>query len=101
MAMQFDVLASQPLAATGSFLDQNSNTIGRFRIKAISIICGASAGSVAIADGSGGPTLITVNTPTAANQGAVYMLLPGQGILARNGFYGTLANVASVTLIYG
>lgn len=101
MAMQYDVKVSQPLTSTGAFQDQNSSALGRFRIKGLHIICGASAGSVVLANGSGGTTLATINTPTAANQGAVYLLVPGEGILAETAVYGTLTNVSSVTLFYG
>jgi hypothetical protein len=100
MAMQTDVKASKPLTSTGSFLDQAGNAIPRTRIKSIYAIPGASAGSVVITDGSGGPTLVTVNTPTATNAGAVYILVPSEGLLAQTGLYGTVTNAASVTVFY-
>jgi hypothetical protein len=102
MAMQTDVKATAPLTSTGSFKDQSANSIGfRARIKGIYAVCGASAGSVVITDGSGGSTLLTLNTPTAANAGSIYMLVPDQGILAENGLYGTVTNTASITIFYG
>lgn len=101
MAMQTDVKATIPLTATGAFLDQSSNALGRTRIKGIYVVCGASAGSVGITDGDGGATLFTLNTPTVANEGAIYMRLPGEGILASNAIYGTVTNTASVTVFYG
>lgn len=102
MAMQTDVKSTQPLTSTGVFKTQANDNCGfRTRIKAIYAVCGASAGSVVIADGSGGNTLLTLNTPTVANAGSVYMLIPDQGILAENGLYGTVTNTASVTLFYG
>lgn len=100
MAMQTDVKASQPLLLTGSFLDQAGNPITRSRLKSIYIVPGASTGSVVITDGNGGPTLATYNTPTAVNAGALYMLMPSEGILAQNGFYGTVTNAASATIFY-
>jgi len=101
MAMQTDVKATIPITATGVFQDQSSNTVGRTRIRGVYAVCGASAGSVVIADGNGGSTLLTVNTPTVANAGSIYMLLPGEGILAQNGLYGTVTNTASITIFYG
>ena len=53
MAMQTDVKATIPLTATGSFLDQGTNALTRARIKGIYAVCGASAGSVVIANGNG------------------------------------------------
>lgn len=102
MAMQTDVKSTQPLTSTGVFKTQsNADCAFRTRIKGIYATCGASAGSVVITDGSGGDTLLTLNTPTAANAGSIYMLVPDQGILAQNGLYGTVTNAASVTIFYG
>jgi hypothetical protein len=99
--MQTDVKATIPLVATGVFKDQNSNNIGRVRVKGVYCVNGASAGSVVITNGNGGTTLATINTPAAANTGSTYLLLPDQGILAENGLYGTVTNTASVTIFYG
>ena len=99
--MQTDVKSTQPLTATGNFLKQDGNTIARTRIKGIYAVCGASAGSVVITAGNGGETLLTLNTPTVANAGSVYLLIPGEGILSENGLYGTVTNTASITVFYG
>lgn len=102
MAMQTDVKSTKPLTATGAFKTQtDADVTFRTRIKAIYAVCGTNAGSVVIADGSGGDTLLTVNTPTVANAGTVYIILPDQGILATNGLHGTVTNTASITLFYG
>ncbi len=102
MAMQTDVKSTKPLAATGVFKTQsNADCTFRTRIKAIYAVCGASAGSVVITDGNGGNTLLTMETPTVANAGSVYFLVPDQGILAENGLYGTVTNTASITIFYG
>ena len=101
MAMQTDVKSTQPLTSTGAFKDQAGNNLGRARIKGIYAVCGASAGSVVITDGQSGNTLLTLNTPTAANAGSMYFLVPDQGILAENGLYGTVTNTASIVLFYG
>ena len=102
MAMQTDVKSTKPLAATGVFKTQsNADCTFRTRIKAIYAICGVAAGSVVITDGSGGNVLFTMNTPTVADAGSVYMLVPDQGILAENGLYATVTNTASTVLFYG
>lgn len=102
MAMQTDVKSTKPLTSTGAFKTQtDADVTFRTRIKGMYIVAGASAGSVVITDGSGGDTLLTVNTPTAANAGSFYMLVPDQGILAENGLYGTVTNTASITVFYG
>ena len=101
MAMQYDILATVPLTTTGAFTDQVPNNLSRCRIKGAYIVCGTNAGSVVITDGSGGPTLVTFNSPTVANAGAITVYLPGEGILAQTGPYGTVANTASIVLFYG
>ena len=101
MAMQSDVKATKALAATGPFVSQTDTNIGRARIKSIYAVCGASAGSVVITNGQGGDTLLTLDTPTAAKAGYVTILVPGEGILAENGLYGTVTNTASITIFYG
>ena len=99
--MQYDVLATQPLTSTGNFLDQNSNAIGRARIKTIYAVNGGSAGSVVIRNGSTGKILMTVNTAASNTAGYTIIPLPGEGILADNALHGTVTNTTSITLIYG
>ena len=102
MAMQTDVKATKSLTSTGVFKTQaDANCSFRTRIKGIYYTNGATAGTVTISDGQGGATLISLDTPAAANADGVYFLIPDQGILAENGLYGTLTNVASVVLFYG
>tara|TARA_R110000868_G_scaffold247205_3_gene503694 strand:- start:1016 stop:1324 length:309 start_codon:yes stop_codon:yes gene_type:complete len=102
MAMQTDVKATEPLTSTATFkIAAGTIAVGRCRIKGIFAVCGASAGTVSITDGSGGAVLLLINTPTVANAGSVYMLLPGEGILAASGPYGTVTNTASIVLFYG
>lgn len=103
MTMQTDVLVSQPLGADNTFKDQAGNAIGRCRIKAIYGTSGAAAGTVVIYDGSStaGRCMMTISTPTAATQGTFWLLMPGEGVLARNGLYADLTNVDSVMVIYG
>lgn len=100
--MQTDVKATAALTATGSFTTTGaSNITFRTRIKAIYAVCGVSAGSVTITDGSGGETLFVMNTPAVANCGYIYIILPGEGILAERGLYGTVSNTASTIIFYG
>ena len=102
MAMQTDVKTTKPLAATGAFKTQtDADVTFRTRIKGIYATCGTNAGSVVITDGNGGSVLFTMNTPTVANAGSVYIPVPDQGILAENGLYGTVTNTASITIFYG
>jgi hypothetical protein len=102
MAMQTDVKVTKPLTATGVLKTQSdADCAFRTRVKGIYIQNGASAGSVVIADGQGGNVLFTINTPTAANAGDLYIPVPDQGILAENGLYGTVTNTASITIFYG
>lgn len=102
MAMQTDVKSTKPLTATGPFKTQSdADCTFRTRLKGLYCTNGASSGSVVISDGQSGATLLTVNTPAAANADGVYFLIPDQGILAENGLYGTVTNTASIVLFYG
>jgi len=101
MAMQTDVLASQPLTSSGQALDQNSLTIGRARVKAIYIIPTAAAGQVVFKDGgSSGPVKITVNT-LASSSAPDYLLMPGEGLLFQTNIYIAPSAVVSTMVIYG
>lgn len=103
MTMQTDVLVSQPLGSSNTFKAQNGDVIGRCRVKAIYGTSGAAAGTVTMYDGStaGSVALMTVSTPTAANQGTFWILMPGEGVLAKTGVYAALSNVDSVMIVYG
>jgi hypothetical protein len=100
--MQSDVKVTKPLAATGPFKTQtDANVTFRARVKGIYVACGTDAGSVAVSDGETGPALFTLNTPTVADAGVIYIPVPDQGVLAENGLYGTVTNAASITIFYG
>lgn len=99
--MQTDVKATKPLTSTGAFKDQGDNTVMRSRIKAVYAVCSTAVGSVVISDGNGGTTLFQLDTPTAANAGSVYLIFPGEGILASTSLYGTVTNTTSTTIFYG
>jgi hypothetical protein len=101
MSMQTDVLASVPLTASGAFTDQATNAIQRTRVKSIYIVPSGTAGSLVIKDGgASGTTLLTINTVASATQ-PTYLLLPGEGVLARTSVYGVVTNLGSATIFYG
>ena len=103
MTMQTDVLMTQPLGSSNTFKVQGGAVLGPCRIKAIYGTSAALAGTVALFDGSSnsGKELGTISTPTAANQGTFYILMPGEGVRVTTGVYATITNVDSVMLIYG
>lgn len=103
MAMQTDVLMTQPLGSSNTFKIQTGQALGPCRIKAIYGTSAAAAGTVVLYDGTStaGRAIGTISTPTAANQGTYYLLLPGEGIKVSTGVYATITNVDSVMLIYG
>ena len=100
--MQTDVLLTQPLGSSNTFKMQNGNVLKTCRIKAIYGTSAAAAGTVVLYDGSStaGTPIGTISTPTAANQGTYYLLLPGEGIKVNNGVYAAITNVDSVMLVY-
>jgi len=92
MGMQTDVKALS-LAASGAITD------ARTRVRGMVVEPGASAGSVVLKDGgSGGTTVLTINTTAA---GAPFnVVVPGEGVLFLTSAYATLSN-AKVTVFYG
>ena len=101
MAMQTDVLASVPITGTGQFTNQTPTNLGRTRIKAVYIVPTGTGGSVIFKDGgSGGTTVMTLNTVASATQ-PTYLLFPGDGVLFSTNVHGTVENVGSVTIFYG
>ena len=103
MTMQTDVLLTQPLGTSNTFKTQSGAVLGPCRIKAIYGTSGAAAGTVVLYDGSNtsGKPLGTISTPTAADQGTFWLLMPGEGVRASTGVYAALTNVDSVMVIYG
>jgi hypothetical protein len=90
--MQTDVKAIS-LAASGSVFGS------RTRVKGLVIEPGSTAGSVALLDGgSGGTTVMTINTPASGQVSNV--LIPGEGVLFLTDVYASLSN-AKVTVFYG
>lgn len=99
--MQTDVLASVPLTSSGQFTAQNTNSIGRCRIKSIYVVPTGTAGSLVIKDGgSNGSVIATINTVASATQ-PTYLLMPGEGLLVQTSPYGAVTSLGSATIFYG
>jgi hypothetical protein len=98
MGFQYDVKA-KTMTATGA------TAIGtpRARIKSIYYVPGGSAGSISFKDGGSGATeLINLATPASTSgTGAMYVLIPNDGVRFEADPYLTLTNVTSVTFFYG
>jgi hypothetical protein len=93
MAMQTDV-KSATRTADGTLVS------ARVRIKAVTITCTTSAGSVVLRDGgSGGTTKVELNTPAVAE--IFNILIPAEGVLFETDVYVDVTNVGSVTVFYG
>ena len=103
MGMQTDVLMTQPLGASNTFKIQGGAVLGPCRIKAIYGTSALAAGTVVLYDGvdATGKPIGTISTPTAANAGTYYLLMPGEGVVVRTGVYATITNVDSAMIIYG
>lgn len=91
MGMQTDIKATS-LAASGTAFNQ------RTRVRGALIEPGSSAGSVVFKDGgSGGTTVMTVNT--SANGETFSVVIPADGIVFQTDVYVALTN-AKVTVFY-
>ncbi len=91
MSMQTDVKAKS-LAASGAISDT------RVRVRGMVIEPDSAPGSVVLKNGgSGGTTILTINTPAS---GQVFnVLIPAEGVLFETSAYATLSN-AKVTVFY-
>lgn len=71
----------------------------RARLKGVSYVTNGTAGSVTIKDGgSGGTTVLTLNTPASTD---LYdLIIPDNGILCSSNVYVAVSNVTSVTVLY-
>ena len=103
--MQTDVSITQPLGPTAgnTFKTQQATVLGPCRIKAIYGTSATAAGTVVLYDGisTAGAPICTISTPTAANGGTYYLLMPGEGVRVNTGVYAVITNVDSAMLIYG
>lgn len=90
MSVKTNVRAKR-LTATGA------TALGRSRLAAINVVTGAGAGRVTVTNGSGGATLLDLDTAASTTQ---YILLPEGGILSDSDPYvSALTNVTSITLM--
>lgn len=93
MAMQTDV-KSATATVDGTLV------AARTRVKAITITCTTSAGSVVLKDGgASGTAKVTINTPAVAE--IFNILIPAEGVLFETDVYVDVTNVSSVTAFYG
>lgn len=73
---------------------------GRARVKSVSFLASASAGSIVIRDGGAtGAVLLNIATPAVADYNEV--TIPADGILCQSGIYVDLTNVTSATIFHG
>ncbi len=92
MAMQTDVKANS-LALSGSVFDD------RTRVRGALVEPGNAPGSVVFKDGgSGGTTIMTINTVAQGEPFSV--VIPADGVLFQTNVYVALSN-AKVTVFYG
>ena len=90
--MAYDIQAA---TVTGNGVAVNK----RARVKGLSYVTNGTAGSVTIKDGgSGGATVLTLNTPGVTD---IYdLMIPDNGILCSTNVHVTVSNVTSVTVLY-
>ena len=90
--MAYDIQAA---TVTGNGVAVNK----RARVKGLSYVTNGTAGSVVIKDGgSGGTTVLTLNTPGVTD---IYdLMIPDNGILCSTNVHITVSNVTSVTVLY-
>ena len=71
----------------------------RARVKGGSYVTGGTAGSGVLKDGgSGGTTVLTLNTPATTD--TYDLMIPDNGILCATNVHVTVSNVTSVTVLY-
>lgn len=92
MTMQTDVKA-KTVSGTGALGVGGTRT----RVKGVYYSM-TTGGTISIADGNGGTTLLSFTVPVGTN----YFLVPGEGILFYNDPYATFTTaVGSLTVFYG
>jgi hypothetical protein len=72
---------------------------GPARLIAINAVCGASAGSIVLKDGSGGSTLLDLDTPGSATE-QVNLYIGDEGMRFQDRIHATLTNVTSLTCVF-
>ena len=105
MAMQFDVKATAAIGTNAVFTTANGGTMPlKIRVKGFLLTYGTSAITLNITDGSGGPVVLSLPTITAANNGSISVLLPGEGIMVDNAPHAAFSAApasASIVLFWG
>ena len=71
---------------------------GPARLIAVHAICGGSAGSIVLKDGSGGSTLLDLDTPGSATE-QVNLYIGDEGMRFQDRIHATLTNVTSLTCV--
>lgn len=94
MGMQYDVSSASNTASS-------TLVAGPVRLKAVYFTGTANAGALTFKDGGSAGTNKLVLQSIASASAPTYMLIPGEGIRFTTSLYADLANVASVTAIYG
>lgn len=79
---------------------ESSIAVGkRARVKGVSYVTNGTAGSLTVKDGgSGGTTVLLLNTPAVAD--SYDLIIPDNGILCATNVHITMSNVTSVTVLY-
>ena len=72
---------------------------GPARLIAVHAICGGSAGSIVLKNGSGGTTLLDLDTPGSATA-VIETYIGDSGIRFSDRIHATLTNVTSLTCIF-
>ena len=72
---------------------------GPARLIAVHAICGGSAGSIVLKNGSGGATLLDLDTPGSATA-VIETYIGDEGMRFSNNIHATLTNVTSLTCFF-
>ena len=96
MTMQYDVRAASANASAQLYT-------GRVRLKNVIFISTGTAGSVTLYDTASNSATGNVlwQTKTSTGVQPFQLIVPGEGILAYNGIYASIANISSITICYG
>ena len=96
MTMQYDVKSANANASA-------QLVTGRVRLKQLTFVGSGTAGSVTLYDTAANSATGNVlwQTKTSTGVQPFQVLIPGEEILVYNGIYASLANILTVTCIYG
>jgi len=72
---------------------------GPARLIAINAVCAGSAGSIVLKNGSGGATLLDIDTPASATE-QVNLYIGDSGMRFETQIHATLTNVTSLTCVF-